>query len=192
MTAGHSGTLNTSVIGLAKSTETPIPLVVDGNNPFDPNHPATSDATGRVDVSVPAGTPLARFATFGADYPAGTDVDVFVYKNNGTTASLVGLSAGSSAEESVTLADPSGNYVVFVNAFASPSGTVTTKPNVFVVPDSAAGNLTATPTSQAVTTGQAATVTLNWSNLAGGHYLGIVSYNDGTNTIGSTIVDVTV
>ena len=67
---------------------------------------------------------------------------------------------------------------------------MTAKANVFVVPATDSGNLTATPTSQSVTLGGAATVTLNWSGLAAGRYLGIVNYGDGTNAIGSTLVSV--
>jgi hypothetical protein len=33
-------------------------------------------------------------------------------------------------------------------------------------------------------------VTLNWTGLASGRYLGIVNYNDGTNGIGSTLVSI--
>ena len=190
LTAGYNGTLTTSVSGLAQASETDLPLVVDGANPFNPAAPATSDATGEVDVTIPSGTPLARFATFGGDYPAGTDVDVYVYKNVGGVLHEVGQSAGSTASESVTLGNPSGDYVMFVNAFASPTGSVTAKANVFVVPAADAGNLTATPASQPVTLGGPATVTLNWSGLATGRYLGIVNYGDGTNAIGSTLVSI--
>lgn len=189
--AGYNGTLTTSVQGLAQSSETDLPLVVDGAHPFNTNAPATSDATGEVDVTIPAGTPLARFATFGDDYPAGTDIDIYVYKNDGGVLTEVGQSSGSTASESVTLGNPSGDYVMFVNAFAAPGGSVTAKANVFVVPDADAGNLTATPTSQSVTLGGPATVTLNWSGLAAGRYLGIVNFGDGTSTIGSTLVSIT-
>lgn len=190
LTAGYTGTLTTSVQGMAQAGETDLPLVVDGTHPFNTAAPGTSDATGEVDVTIPAGTPLARFATFGNDYPAGTDVDVYVYKNVAGVLHEVGQSAGSTASESVTLGNPSGDYVMFVNAFASPTGSVTAKANVFVVPATDSGNLTATPTSQSVTLGGAATVTLNWSGLAAGRYLGIVNYGDGTNAIGSTLVSV--
>jgi subtilisin family serine protease len=188
---GYTGTLATSIAGLAQSSETEMPLVVDPGAPFNANAPATSDATGRINVTVPAGTPLARFATFGEDYPDGTDIDIYVYKDSGGTLSLVGSSSGSTATETVTLNNPNGNYALFVNAFASPTGSVTAKPNVFVVPAASAGNLTATPASQAVTSGHAATVTLSWSGLASGRYLGIVTYSDGTNTIGRTLVSIT-
>jgi hypothetical protein len=189
LSAGYSGTLNSTVSGLAQASVTNIPLVQDDAHPFNTNAPGTSDATGEVDVTIPAGTPVARFATYSEDYPAGTDVDIFVYKNVSGTLHLVGVSAGGTATESVTLGNPSGDYVLFVNLFAG-AGTVTTMPNVFVVPNSAAGNLTATPASQSVTLGSSVPVTLSWSGLASGRFLGLVSYDDGTNAIGSTLVDV--
>ena len=198
LVAGYTGTLNTSVQGLAQSTVTSIPLVQDGSHGFDPNNPAASDATGRVDVTVPAGTPLVRFATFAGDYPAGTDVDVFVYRTSslgGSAVAFSGQSAGASASESVTFVprQTGATYAMFVNVFAAPGGDgspLTVMPNVFQVPNSNAGNLTVTPASQSVTLGNPASVTLNWSGLASGRYLGIVNYNDGTNAIGSTLVAV--
>jgi hypothetical protein len=191
--AGYNGTLNTSVQGLVKSSETDTPLVQDDANPFNRAAPATSDATTEVDVTIPAGTPLARFATFGEDYPAGSDVDIYLYKNVGGVLTQVGQSSGSTATESITLRNPSGDYALFVNVFAAPGGNgaaLTVKPNVFVVPNSDSGNLTALPTSQSVTLGNPATVTLNWSGLASGRYLGLVNYDDGTNAIGSTLVSI--
>jgi len=109
---------------------------------------------------------------------------------------LVAQSAGGSATESVTLRNPVAGrtYAMFVNAFdvpGAPGTTITSMPNVFLVPNSDAGNLTATPTSQSVTLGSPATVTLNWSGLAAGRYLGRVNYDDGTSTIGSTLVSIT-
>jgi subtilisin family serine protease len=190
---GYNGTLTTSVQGLVQSSVTSIPLVQNDAHPFNTNAPATSDATGEVDVSIPAGTPLARFATFGGDYPASTDVDIFVYKNVSGVLHLVGVSAGGTATETVTVRNPSGDYVLFVNVFAAPGGNgtaLTVLPNVFVVPNSDAGNLTATPTSQPVTLGGHPTVTLNWSGLSSGRWLGLVNYGDGTSTLGSTLVSI--
>ena len=67
LTAGYSGTLNTSVQGLAQSSVTSVPLVEDDEAPFNANLPAVSDATTRIDTVVPAGIPLVRFATARAD-----------------------------------------------------------------------------------------------------------------------------
>jgi subtilisin family serine protease len=199
LVAGYTGTLNTTVQGLVQSTVTSVPLVQDGAHPFNPNAPATSDATTRVETTVPAGTPLVRFATFAGDYPAGTDVDIFVYRLSGpggTPVAHIGDSAGGSASESVTFKPlaAGATYATYVNVFAAPGGTdgspLTVKPNSFVVPNSNAGNLTVTPASQSVTLGNPANVTLNWSSLASGRYLGSVNYDDGTSAIGSTLVSI--
>jgi len=195
--AGYNGTLSTSVQGLAKSSVTSTTLVQDGTHPFNTAAPATSAATTRVDVTIPAGTSVARWATFADDYPAGSDVDIFLYGvGTGGALSFLGASAGGSASESLTLRNPTaGNtYALFVNVFAAPGGngaSLTVMPNVFLVPTTDAGNMTATPTSQSVTLGNPATVTLNWTGLVSGRWLGVVNYSDGTNTIGSTTVSVT-
>jgi subtilisin family serine protease len=194
LTAGYNGTLNTTVQGLAQSTVTSIPLVQDSAHGFDSANPATSDATGRVDTVIPAGTTVARFATYADDYPAGTDVDIYVYRVSGSTLLLRGASAGGSASETVTIRGPlvGATYVVFVNVFdAGGNGNpLTVKPNVYLVPSSDSGNLAVTPASQSVTLGNPANVALNWSGLASGRWLGILNYNDGTNPIGSTFVSI--
>jgi subtilisin family serine protease len=196
LTAGYNGTLNTSVQGLAKSAVTSAPLVQDSAHPFNTAAPATSDATTRVDVTIPSGAALARWATFAADYPAGTDVDIFLYRvGTGGTLTFAGQSSGGTASESLTLRNPVAGrtYALFTNVFdaGGEGNQVTVMPNIFLVPNTDSGNMTATPTSQSVTLGNPATVTLNWSGLASGRWLGLVNYSDGTNAIGSTTVSVT-
>ena len=196
LTAGYNGTLNTSVLGLAQAAVTSTPLVQDSAHPFNTSAPATSDATTRVDVTIPSGLRLARWATFADDYAAGRDIDIFLYRvGTGGALSFVGQSAGGTASESLTLNNPVAGrtYALFVNVFdaGGEGNPLTVKPNIFLLPNSDSGNMTATPTSQSVTLGNPATVTLNWSGLASGRWLGIVNYSDGTSTIGSTTVSVT-
>jgi hypothetical protein len=183
--SGFSGTLSTKVSGLAASAQTPLTFTADDTG-FNPNAPAESAGAKKISVTVPAGTMLARFATFDADLPAGTDVDLFVY-NGGT---LVGQSAGGSAEESVTLA-AAGTYDIYVVLFAHVGAIPSVKHHAFLVSDVNAGNLTVTPATQSVTTGGATSVTFAWSGLAAGsRYLGVVSYSDGTTTVGRTVVSI--
>jgi hypothetical protein len=160
---------------------------------FNTAAPAAGPGTEEIDFTVPAGTKLARVQTFAGDYPAGTDVDLYVYSSSGGNLSLAGISASGSATETVDLTGP-GDYVAFVDLFANPNGTSSPLPvsgYQWSVPSSNAGNFTATPASQAVTVGGAATVTLGWSGLtAGTHYLGVVEYGDGSSTIGTTTVAV--
>ena len=187
---GYTGTLTAAAHGLAADVDSPFALNGVNTN-FNPAAPASGPAVAKVTVTVPAGSRLSRFATFDADYASGTDIDLFVY-NAGTTT-LVGQSAGGTAEESVT-GLPAGNYDIYVVLFAQPgggTGAFTVHEHTFIVPN-AASSLTATPASQSVTTAVPATVTVGWSGLvAGTRYLGVVDYGDGSNTIGSTIVAVT-
>ena len=140
---------------------------------------------------------MARFATFDADYPANTDVDLFVYRLTPTGGRVpAGSSAGGTAEEVVTLNNPlAATYEVYADLFAVPNPTAdpteTVHLNHWLLTGSAAGNLTATPASQSVTIGQTATITLNWTGLSTGvRYLGTLTYSDGTSNIGRTVVGV--
>ncbi len=184
--SGYSGTLSTSVSGLSAATVADASLKDPGGVSFPTTNPAANAHVAKYTVVVPAGTKHARFSTFDADYPAGTDIDVFVYKA-GTTA-VLGSSTGGSAEEEVNLAAPAGgSYDVYVDLFAGAAEQVV-KLNHWQVNESA-GNLTATPASQPVTTAGQAAVTASWSGLtAGTRYLGRLAYTDGADGSGSTLV----
>jgi hypothetical protein len=184
--AGFTGTLTTSVGGLVAATTASSSLVVDTAG-FNTGAPAAGPGTAKTTITVPSGTALGRVRTFASDYAAGSDIDLFAY--NAGTSTLVGVSAGGTADESIDL--PAGSYDVYTDVFASPVTPVTVNTYSWAVPSSPSGNLTATPASQAVTTGATVPVTLTWSGLSSGtHYLGVVSYGDGTSTIGQTIVSV--
>jgi subtilisin family serine protease len=182
---GYTGTLTAAVSGAVPAHVTALDLV-GTNTEFNAAAPAAGPAVGRVTVTVPAGSKLARFTTSDADYAAGTDIDLFAYNSTGN---LVGSSTGGTAEESITLT-AAGTYSVYVVQFALPPGQ--TQANVKHydwVLGAATGNLTATPASQPVTTGGATTVTVGWNGLtAGTRYLGLVVLGDGTSEIARTIV----
>ena len=190
--AGYTGTLNASGAGLLADTVRPLSLTADPNGRFDPANPAPSGRTGRVDLTVPAGTAIARFATFASDYAPGTDLDLYVYSVDASgNLTPVGQSASGTADESVTVTDP-GTYAVFVDLFANPlPGPLAAKLHSWNVPPTNAGNLTVAPASQPVTLGKPATVTASWTGLSStSHYLGLVSYSDGTNGVGETVIAV--
>ncbi len=187
-TPGYSGTLTATVSGLAASAVSDLAFTATNTN-FNTAAPAESDSVKKVTVTVPAGSALARFATYDDEAPAGTDADMFVYRAG--TNQLVGQSAGGTNEEIVTTTT-AGSYDIYVVMFAHATpAPPTVKFHGFVVPSAAAGNLTVTPASQSVTTGVPATFTLNWSGLtAGSRYLGVVAYGDGTASLGRTIFGV--
>jgi hypothetical protein len=188
ITSGYTGTLQTSAVGLAAAGVDETTLKNPGGVSFPTGSPAANEHVAKYTVTVPAGTKYARFSTFDADYPAGTDVDVFVYKA-GTTA-VLGSSTGGSAEEEVNLPAPAGgSYDVYVDLFAG-ADEQKIKLNHWEL-QTPAGNLTTTPASQGVQAAGQTSVTASWSGLtAGTRYLGLLSYTDGADGSGSTVVRV--
>lgn len=187
VTPGFTGTLQAKVVGLAPATVTTSALSPTGPQ-IVPTAPVVGPRTSKTTVTVPAGTTLARYATYAADYPADTDMDVYVYKEG--TNTLVASSAGGSADEDVTIVGPEpGRYDVYVTLFAGPP--VTAKLNTFLVGDTAVGNAAVTPTSQPATLGQPTSVTLTWTGLTAGRWLGWVGFSDGGTGTGLTVVTIT-
>ncbi|MGW5049529.1 S8 family peptidase [Actinokineospora sp. NPDC004072] len=183
---GFTGTLTASVVGLAKAAENTAELRNPTGANFDTANPTAGEHTAKFTVTVPAGTTYVRWSTFDADVAAGTDLDVFVYRAGTTT--LVNSSAGSTAEEWVSVNNPTaGSYDVYVDLYDGPAQQV--KQFTFLLGSAAAGNLTATPASQQATAGAPTKVTAAWSGLpAGGRWVGRVLYGDGTTTGASTLV----
>lgn len=191
-TAGFTGALTTRVTGLAGATPVPDSVAVGG---FDPAAPAPGAATKQYDVSVPAGTDYVRLdtdATNDAD-----DLDLYVYKRaaDGTLTKFA-TSATGSADERVSFSpSTAGQYVAFVNGFAAAGGgtsayrwTAWTVPSAPVTP----ANLTVSPATQQVTTGQPFTVSATWAGLdTSQRWLGRVEYvQGGTPTGVRTVVTV--
>ena len=120
--------------------------------------------------------------------PAGTDLDVFVYKSGTTT--LLASSTGGSAEEEADLPAPAGGtYDVYVDLFAG-AAEQNVKLDHWELqnPES---NLTVSPASQSVQVAAQTNVTASWTGLtAGTGYLGQLHYSDGADGSGSTIVRV--
>jgi hypothetical protein len=188
---GYSGTLNATPRGLAQDADI-VGHLVGTNIDFSAAAPAEGPAVMKTTVTVPGGTRLARFATYDADYPAGTDLDLYVYKAG--TKTLVGSSGGGTAEEVVTFdgAAAAGSYDVYVVQYALAGGRTEQDVHLhsFVVPTGGA-TMTVTPATQTVTTAIPATVTAGWSGLTPGvRYLAVVDFDSGAGTIGSTIVAV--
>ena len=65
--------------------------LVGADTGFDPSAPAEGPAVFKQTLTVPADSMSARVGTFGSDYPAGTDLDLFLYVDG----ELAAASAGS-------------------------------------------------------------------------------------------------
>ncbi|WP_427895656.1 S8 family serine peptidase [Kribbella sp. GL6] len=188
VTAGYAGTLNTTALGLNPATVGEATLKNPGGVSFPTTAPKANDHVAKFTADVPVGTTYARFSTFDADYPAGTDLDVFVYKAGTTT--LLGSSTGGSAEEEVNLSQPAGGPVdVYVDLYAG-ANEQQVKLNHWELQKST-GNLTVTPATQQVQVASDTTVTANWTGLtAGTRYLGQLHFSDGADGSGNTVVRV--
>jgi hypothetical protein len=173
VTPGFTGTLAATTAGLNPATVGTVT--------------ASKGAAGTTTFTAPAGTKVLRFATYDADYPANTDVDLVVKK--GTTE--VGSSGGATAEEAVNLSgdDLGGTYTIQATYVAGATASLGIQVNSFAVGTTPAGNLTVTPATQAVTVGRPASATVAWTGLAAGtRYLGAVDWTDGTSAVGRTLV----
>ncbi|PID50986.1 MAG: hypothetical protein CR980_00775 [Propionibacteriales bacterium] len=175
--SGFSGKLNASASGLVPAQVNDVNVVRDENSVID----------GYTSFTVPAGTKTFRIATYDDEVDA-ADIDLLILDSS---FKIVGQSAGSSAEEMVTMHDPApGKYYVAIDLFSSES-SVDVPVNAWILGDAAEGNLTVTPASQSVAIGSKLKVTANWTGLtAGTRYLGSVNYADGSTPIGDTLISV--
>jgi hypothetical protein len=185
-TSGYAGPLTSAVAGLVAGAVDSAPISGADGSTFDTAHPGTNSHTAHFTVTVPAGTDLARFATFASDYASGDDVDLFVYQGG----SLVGVSAGGTADERVDLSAPAaGTYDVYVDAFSLAAPT-NAQLYSWALGSADAGNLTVTAPAS-VTVAGSVPITLSWAGLAPStHWLGTVTWSDGSGPIGSTLVTV--
>lgn len=153
---------------------------------------AAGGATGVVahNVTIPAGTLLARFALFDSDTLGNGNSDLDLLVVRGTTA--VASSGGDTANERVQLLAPTaGDYKVCVIGYAPAGGNETyTLSSWLVQPSSTGGNFKVL-TPGAATIGGTATVAMSWSGLpVGKRHVGVVNYVLGGVKQGTTVVDV--
>ncbi|TCC50932.1 S8 family peptidase [Kribbella capetownensis] len=188
ITAGYTGTLTTTSVGLTPATTAQAGLKNPGGVSFPTANPQVNDHVAKFTVNIQAGVKYARFSTFDADYPAGTDLDVFVYQAGMKT--LLGSSTGGTAEEQVNLPAPAGGAVdVYVDLFAG-ADEQQVKLDHWEL-QNPEDNLTVTPSSQPVQVAGETTVTAQWSGLtAGTRYLGQLHYSDGADGSGATVLRV--
>jgi len=186
VTPGFSGTMTSSVHGLAGTTPVDGTVTFD-SGAFDPGAPATGPAVDVYDLTVPAGSTLGRVSIDGAD---SDDLDIWLYRVNGAELELVGFGATGSADEEVTIeAIPAGQYRAYVHGYAGSDGAYTYRG--WAVGDPAVGNLTVDPPAAEVTAGTPQPFDLIWSGLAPAQdYLGWVEFSDVEGNGTSTIIEI--
>jgi subtilisin family serine protease len=167
ITAGFTGAQEVKPTGLAKGF-TNSTTIAPG---------ATADRT----VTIAEGTKVARFDLDATNNAA--DLDLYVYRLNdaGTPVAEAGRSATGSADEQVTLTNPTkGKYLVHIDGFAAAPGESSIAydyADFLVTSTGGLGGLTATPNPVPVTQGQPTTFSAGWNGLASGRYLGMFDYD---------------
>lgn len=178
--SGVTGELALNLSGLA-----PVQLQIDPSNPV-PGHSGnenSGDANGNVSwiQEVPEGATLGQWTLDSSD-DAESDLDLFVYRIVSPTDTRYYerfTSATASADEQVTLTDPTpGYYLITANLYSTPNPLTFDVTSAIVTPGGE-GSLTATPNPLAVTNGEQATYSLSWTGLQPDtSYLGVVQYGD--------------
>lgn len=183
--SGFTGTMGTQVYGLTAGTATQESVAIN-SAAFDADAPAASAAVTAVPITVNASTSLLRVDVDAAS--DANDLDLYLYDSAGN---LVALSATGASDEQVTVPGiAAGSYTAFIHGYGGPSPAAYTL-TTYLVGSSDAGNLSVTPSSQAVTVAGDASFTFTWSGLgATTPYLGWVGYTRGSDTVGMTLVSV--
>ena len=146
-------------------------------------------------VGLPALTQL-RVATHDADVgnPGEDDLDLRVYVNDAcsfTGATLLGSSGGITSEEVVDVPNsPAGVYLLVVDYFAGPDGSIDYSLNLNLVLGNE-GNNSVSSAPASATDGTSDTVTVDYTGLnLGGYYLGVLIHDNGSGEVGRTVMDI--
>jgi hypothetical protein len=190
---GYNGSFAAAPQGLVAAATDTRTVSDDPTNNFDTTRPDANQGIQVHTVTVPNGTTHARFQLFDEFTDGEDDIDLYLYRvGTGGALTLVGSSASGTSAELIDLPSPAaGSYKLYVHGWQTDGTSAVYTLFSWLVPNSAAGNLTATPSTTTATVGGTATVGVSWSGLTSGtKYLGRISYRDGSAEIGSTLVTV--
>ncbi|HET7431721.1 MAG TPA: S8 family serine peptidase [Nocardioides sp.] len=170
VTSGTNGSIDMATEGLAKADSTDDSVAAGDYNLYC--------------VDVDPDTHVLRIDVDSADDSA--DLDLYTYTATAGCGSLTDYgptSATSSADESVTIEDPTAAaYLIEVDGFAAGSqgSPMDFRLDTYdISPASTLGDLTVTPDPLPVTRGEDATFNVAWSGLdPASRYLGLVNYGD--------------
>lgn len=185
---GYNGTLTAAVGGLIPATQTPFTVAQDPDQSFNQADPT---GTFKHDIVVPNGALLRAGIFEDAITPAGTDLDVFMFR--GTT--FVGQSADADSNEVVTTRNTTGaeaKYTVYIHGFdtVNPTASGTLFSWIIGSAQPSAGNTTISGVGTA-SSGVTQTHTATFNGLAANtRYLGEVRYSDGSAVIARTLLNV--
>ncbi|GAA2174767.1 hypothetical protein GCM10009784_14440 [Arthrobacter parietis] len=168
VTSGSNAPIAMELLGLSKATSEDFSLVPNGGGLSLSTNASNYVST----LTIPEGTPFAKLSVVSADPTA--DFDFFVVNSRNQIAYQA---ATGSASESLNLQNPTpGTYRVIVNLFASPDGRATAGTFDAAILGADEGNASLTPNPLELANGESGEVTLNWTGLEPGSYVGRVTY----------------
>lgn len=171
---------------VTSGTNTPIQMTLDGLSKADTTAIELEVGADAIkDVTVPEGAPVAKFSVLSDDPTA--DFDMLILTPAGTVTQV----ATADASETITIEDPApGRYRILANLYASTDNRPTTGTIDAVVLGANENNATLTPNPLALANGSTGAVTLGWTGLTPGSYVGRVSYaGSSTVTYVTVVVD---
>nr|WP_231941219.1 S8 family serine peptidase [Arthrobacter sp. U41] len=166
-------------ISVVSGTDNPIAMTLDGLSKADSTavELIPGPFTGRADAStfvktvkVPAGAPLAKFSVISSD--PNSDFDMWVVTPRGVLTV-----ATASASETVSIPNPAaGSYTIYANLYSSPDGEARKASVDAAVLGANENNATLTPNPLVLPNGETGKVTLNWTGLEPGSYIGRITF----------------
>ena len=174
---GVDGRLELGTSGLVASDARTLALSHPDRSTFPMDEPVERDQTKAFELTVPEDAAMGSVATFDADHEPGTDVDLYVYtKLDDGSLELFGTPQLPGPDEHVDL-EAGRTYMMFIDLWDAPADAVDALVHTWVVPGTAAGNLTVAPDSLEARAGDSHTVTAAWSGLdADRRYPGTIDY----------------
>ncbi|MDZ4093064.1 MAG: S8 family serine peptidase [Arthrobacter sp.] len=166
-------------INVVSGTDKPTSMTLDGLSKADSSavELIPGPFTGRADAStfvktvqVPAGVPLAKFSVISSD--PDSDFDMWVVTPRG-----VEQVATASASETLSIPNPAaGSYTIYANLYSSPDGLARKASVDAAVLGANENNATLSPNPLVLPNGEAGKVTLNWTGLEPGSYIGRITF----------------
>jgi hypothetical protein len=181
---GYTGSYAAAPHGLVPATVTSDNVVQDPDQTFDPN-----DGYSNLHEFDLSGVAFFRIAIPPAATEADADLDVFVFGPNGESFS----STRGGTDELIDILLPSdGTWQVWVQGWAAPGGDSDYDMFTWAVPLASGGSLSVDSAPTSATIGASGDITVSWSGLADGWYLGAVSHTGDAGLMGLTLVEVSV
>nr|MBA3488569.1 S8 family serine peptidase [Longispora sp. (in: high G+C Gram-positive bacteria)] len=186
---GFLGNLKASVTGLAPGNMQELTLSDPDGGLFDIRNPKTGPHTGKVEMEVPDGAKVMKFAAYNTDYKVGTDLDMYAYLKTDSGLMLVGKSAGPDSDEAIIVITPEGGtYEIYVDLFSLPdSQRIADIKTYSWVLTTVTSNIKLSTRKDIALPGGKVTFDIVWWGLEPNkHYLAFIDYGDGKTTFDDT------